>query len=87
MFFAKPLQRSNLCASHRQRRWLTHGELIFDHMSALRIKTALERAAEHARRGAERNATHGVDDSDQLGFLRKDPDAGRAQTRSVGARR
>jgi hypothetical protein len=27
MFFAKPLQRSNLCASHRQRRWLTHGEL------------------------------------------------------------
>ena len=28
MFFAKPLQRSNLCASHRQRRWLTHGELI-----------------------------------------------------------
>ena len=26
MFFAKPLQRSNLCASHRQRRWLTHGE-------------------------------------------------------------
>ena len=28
MFFAKPLQRSNLCASHRQRRWLTHGELV-----------------------------------------------------------
>ena len=28
MFFAKPLQRSNLCASHRQRRWLTHGELM-----------------------------------------------------------
>ena len=28
MFFAKPLQRSNLCASHRQRRWLTHGELF-----------------------------------------------------------
>ena len=27
MFFAKPLQRSNLCASHRQRRWLTHAEL------------------------------------------------------------
>ena len=25
--FAQPLQRSNLCASHRQRRWLTHGEL------------------------------------------------------------
>ena len=23
MFFASPLQRSNLCASHRQRRWLT----------------------------------------------------------------
>ena len=30
MFFAKPLQRSNLCASHRQRRWLTHGELEVD---------------------------------------------------------
>ena len=29
MFFAKPLQRSNLCASHRQRRWLTHGELAW----------------------------------------------------------
>ena len=29
MFFAKPLQRSNLCASHRQRRWLTHGELVY----------------------------------------------------------
>ena len=28
MFFDKPLQRSNLCASHRQRRWLTHGELM-----------------------------------------------------------
>ena len=28
IFFDKPLQRSNLCASHRQRRWLTHGELI-----------------------------------------------------------
>ncbi len=27
IFFDKPLQRSNLCASHRQRRWLTHGEL------------------------------------------------------------
>ena len=24
MFFAQPLQRSNLCASHRQRRWLTY---------------------------------------------------------------
>ena len=23
IFFAQPLQRSNLCASHRQRRWLT----------------------------------------------------------------
>ena len=22
--FAQPLQRSNLCASHRQRRWLTY---------------------------------------------------------------
>ena len=31
MFFAKPLQRSNLCASHRQRRWLTHGELQNHH--------------------------------------------------------
>ena len=49
-------------------------QLIFEHMSALRIKTALGRAAEHARRGAGRNATNGVDDSDQLGFLRKDPD-------------
>ena len=29
IFFDKPLQRSNLCASHRQRRWLTHGELIY----------------------------------------------------------
>ena len=44
-------------------------QLIFAHMN-----TALERAAEHARRGAGRNATHGVDDSDRLGFLRKDPD-------------
>ena len=24
IFFAQPLQRSNLCASHRQRRWLTY---------------------------------------------------------------
>ncbi len=44
-------------------------QLIFEQMN-----TARERAAEHARRGAGRNATHGVDDSDQLGFLRKDPD-------------
>ena len=44
-------------------------QLIFAHMN-----TALERAAEHARRGAGRNATNGVDDSDHLAFLRKDPD-------------
>ena len=44
-------------------------QLLFEHMN-----TAVERAAENARRGAGRNATHGVNDSDQLGFLRKDPD-------------
>ena len=44
-------------------------QLLFAHMH-----TALERAAENVRRGAGRNAAHGVDDSDQLGFLRKDPD-------------
>ena len=44
-------------------------QLLFEHMS-----TALERAAENARRAAGRHDTGGVD-SDVLGFLRKDPDA------------
>ena len=38
IFFDKPLQRSNLCASHRQRRWLTHGELVEGPTLADRIK-------------------------------------------------
>ena len=47
MFFAKPLQRSNLCASHRQRRWLTHGELLKRHNwpgNIRELENTLERA-------------------------------------------
>ena len=48
-------------------------QLIFEHMSALSTKTALERAAEKARRGAARHDPRGVE-SDRLSFLRKNPD-------------
>ena len=41
MFFAKPLQRSNLCASHRQRRWLTHGESAPGWSCSMRVDSAL----------------------------------------------
>ena len=49
MFFAKPLQRSNLCASHRQRRWLTHGELLeYERPTKEELKGLLGRACFYA---------------------------------------
>ncbi len=50
-------------------------QLLFEHMSALSTKTALERAAEHARPTAGQHDTGEVE-SDHLSFLRKDPDVG-----------
>ena len=50
-------------------------QLIFEHMSALRMKRTLERAAENAALATDRNETR-VGESDHLSFLRKDPDAG-----------
>jgi hypothetical protein len=48
-------------------------QLLFEHMSALSMTTALEQAADKARRAAGTNDT-GAMDPDYLGFLRKDPD-------------
>ena len=52
-------------------------QLLFEHMSALSIKTALERATEKARRAAGGHDTRGADSD--LAFLRKDPDAGESR--------
>ena len=50
-------------------------QLFFEHMSALRMKRTLERAAEHARPAAEQHDTGEVD-SDHLAFLREEPNVG-----------
>ena len=55
MFFAKPLQRSNLCASHRQRRWLTHGELT---PLADRESAAVHECTADASEGQKEVETH-----------------------------
>ena len=53
-------------------------QLFFEHMSALSMKRTLERAAEHARPAAGQHDTSGVE-SDNLGFLRKDPASGESR--------
>ncbi len=50
-------------------------QLLFEHMSALRMETTLQRVAEHSPRVPEQHETRAVE-SDHLSFLRKDPDTG-----------
>ena len=54
-------------------------QLLYEHMSAVSMSTALEQAADKARRAAGANDT-GAMDEDYLGFLRTDRSGGERPT-------